>query len=186
MNEIQEQIALTDEVLEKLEALDPGVFVAGGAPRNWQYNRPARDVDVWLHVQKSGESFGTQVARALGVAPATVTQLLTEKEKDYTDDMNQRSPHINTVVEFDWKGVHFQVMQLVRPLLPGHLVSTFPVSISQAWYRRAAVMFERSLWFEVGKQTNTIFVKRSEGYGRVGDYIAKVIGYFPDHKVMYR
>lgn len=46
--EIKKQKKLATEVLDKIFIMDPDVQIAGGAPRNWAYDKPARDIDVFF------------------------------------------------------------------------------------------------------------------------------------------
>ena|ERR1700749_6126 len=202
MTTIQEQIALTDEVLGKLEALSRDVYVAGGAPRDWSYNRVANDIDIWMcptATRGSEAKFVDDVNSTLGpffggLKPARAYAALLGGVQDITPDVEQYqgvefrdlNPNLSQVLEFYVRGQKFNLMRLRYPVRPESLVEMFPLSIAQAWYRRYDAEPSSTDWFKLGKRNNIIFEQLGVGYGRRGKWVKKVRGYYPDHKVMYR
>jgi len=46
--QIEDQQEIASEALGFLKAADPLAVVVGGAPRNWHYNKPCRDIDIYM------------------------------------------------------------------------------------------------------------------------------------------
>ncbi len=52
---IETQMKVADEVLSKLKfSVDKQAIIAGGAPRNWEYDLLANDIDVYLRSEAGG------------------------------------------------------------------------------------------------------------------------------------
>lgn len=49
LQKIKDQKKAADYILSKIRQFYPSAIVAGGAPRNWVYNTPANDIDVYFH-----------------------------------------------------------------------------------------------------------------------------------------
>lgn len=49
---IKTQKAVTRNLLKKLQETNWNAIVAGGAPRNWYFNTPANDIDVFIELRK--------------------------------------------------------------------------------------------------------------------------------------
>lgn len=47
-NKIKQQQAISLEVLHKLEITDPNCILAGGAPREWWFEKEANDLDFYV------------------------------------------------------------------------------------------------------------------------------------------
>ena len=47
---IKQQQEFATEIYSKIQTIDPDVYLAGGAPRDWWFGIPARDLDFWMSV----------------------------------------------------------------------------------------------------------------------------------------
>jgi len=100
---ITAQKLIADELLGKLNAIDPYVILAGGGPRNWFFGNPANDLDFYLHTKDETMSAVDARFKALGL----------EVSPMFTDDAECQyncMKHLHRIYEGEYKGMVFQVM----------------------------------------------------------------------------
>lgn len=54
---VNRQKLVADDILSRLELLDPRCIVAGGAPRDWHLGKTAKDIDVFLYTPQLNSAY---------------------------------------------------------------------------------------------------------------------------------
>lgn len=169
---INTQKKIADELLSKLEAIDPHVILAGGAPRNWYFGKPANDLDFYLHTKP--ETMG-----AVDVRFKSLGLKMTPMFKDDAECQYNCMKHLLRIYEGEYKGMAFQVMFMTEPTFTS-VIQHFGTSVCKAFYKVGHI--HPTLEFLLSHYTKTTFKK--------GDYtakilhVAKMMKYFPDYTVM--
>lgn len=101
---LQHQQRLCAEILKKLEVIDPMPIAAGGAPRNWFYEKPARDIDIYF---KSFYDRPKDIQKQL-IAIGINASLL--GGKDYESYIDNKELKLKAVFQFNYFGQEFQLM----------------------------------------------------------------------------
>ena len=169
---ITAQKYIADELLSKLEAIDPYVILAGGGPRNWFFDIPANDLDFYLHTK--GETMSAAAARfnAIGLE-------MTPMFKDDAECQYNCMKHLHRIYEGEYKGMVFQVMFMTEPTFTS-VIPHFGTSVCKAWYKSGKI--ETTLEFLLSHYTKTIFKK--EDYTAKVLHVDKMMKYYPDYKVL--
>lgn len=167
---IEDQKDVADTLIRKLRAIDPYCILAGGAPRDWYFDKPASDLDIFVQVIGAGASRFVKQLKALGLE----TKSVGEKFENY-----KTNPNLVTVQEFNGFPVSVQIIAVLEPTFK--LLDTFPVSISKAWYtpERGCNYHED---FKLSVKTKTIFLTGSTLYGLKQVYLDKILNKFKDYK----
>lgn len=166
----KEQRDVTNLVLRALAGLRfDDVVVAGGAPRDWYFNKPATDIDVFIHsvLPIASETFITLLA-SVGV-PCKVMEH-EEITKSYAN------PHIDEVFEATLLNVKFQFILVNAPLKI--VISTFPVNMSLIYYKNGQVFPYRSFMIGVNHKA---LIRMTKGHGDREKYVNKIICKFPGY-----
>ncbi len=170
--QLQKQIA--EDVLKKLYLIDPHAIVAGGAVRDWFFEKPASDIDVFFHVKP--QITNTTLNRMFFEC-GIHTEVVHTWEEDPTG-LYKRNPHIKQVMEFSENGQKIQLIQMTESTY-NSVVPHFPLNICKAWFKGGESYFSKE--FHWSKKYNVI-VKTSELYASGDKYINKILGKFPEMK----
>ena len=166
---IEEQKKVADEVLDLIYDLDPFAIVAGGAPRDWYFEKEATDIDVFFYVSdRYNSSTKEKLMQRLGL---NITRLGGESlPKGY-----QLNPNIYSVYEcLDYEiPVQFIMMmdEVWRSAVPN-----FPMSICKAWYKDHRIGYDTD--FKISVKHNVVY-KTNDLYADGQSYIQKIRGKFP-------
>lgn len=170
-NEIKKQKAIADRVLEKIELMDPSAIVAGGAPRDWHFDREAKDLDVFLYWRKDlNNGFLKNTLEKLGFNVSRKAWDESCEKPGY-----KRNEIIHSVWDSEVDGFPVQFIICRSPTFG--VVETFPLSICQAWYKNGKVRTTRS--FKTG-ENNKYILKTNDLYADGDDYVARILKKFPD------
>lgn len=169
--DIQKKVA--DEVLDKLFLIDPYCIVAGGAVRDWYFNKSASDIDVFFHVRE-GITFSV-IERMIKKAGLNVVRIRTDVS---IPEWYKKNQAIKAVMDMEIDGVMVQLVLLRTPTWKS-AVPHFPLSICKAWYKNGVSHYEEE--FKISVMYDTIFLT-SELYNNGDAYIKKIKGKFPDMK----
>lgn len=173
MSRIEKQKRVADIILEKLTAVDPYAIVAGGAPRDWYFNKEATDIDVYIHV--SLNVLNKDVKRQIEVCGFTV---LSEKDGKNIPEDYKLNPNIRTVINTTLEGEDIQIMVMLKPTFDS-VVDKFAVSLSKIWYKNGKVNITKD--FEISVK-HSVMYKCSDLYGDSHKYIQKLKNKFPEFK----
>lgn len=171
MSEIETQKEIAVELLNKLRVIDPDAYLAGGAVRDWYFNKPAKDLDIYIEGQSSSQY--------QHLILAVQTLLGTEVSRVGREDSEQyaSNPNLLRVVQTQYNGIRVQIMQVQDRR---KIVSTFPFGICQCgmnWLGQ--VHYSKAFKQEVKYQS---LVLRNPLYKDGDKYLRKIRSYFPDWK----
>jgi len=174
---IQKEIA--KEVLEELEVIDPFCILAGGAPRDWFFGKPASDLDFYVY-DANFLSQGVWTERLsktlLDVKPLGMIE---GKDNDEIDHEYTALKELRYVFEGEYMGMTVQVMVMSRPTFEC-VVDHFCMDNSKVWWKGEYIIptFE----FLLAHATRTLRV--SEDHAPKMRYIDKMVKKFPDYRLV--
>lgn len=173
MDVITKQKAIADEVLSKLEAIDPFVIVAGGAPRDWWYGKEATDIDVFLHIPADrAQKHMKKQFSALGLNVVSV------KTGEFLPDNYKMNPDLVAVFNVAGYDTPVQVMVMRTPTFTS-VLPKFALSVCMAWYKDGKIRTDKH--FDNSVKHKVIY-RRNEVYNNEHQYVKKILGKFPEYK----
>lgn len=143
-NVIDLQQNIAREVLNKLEIIDPACILAGGAPRDWFFDKPCNDLDFYLYLGDCTVSNLDARLKRLGFKGIKVL--------GHDDPTYKSLKKLKRVVEFEYLGMRVQVMEMTEPTY-GCVIPHFNLDTSKAWWKGHRICtdgaFELAHMFEV-------------------------------------
>ena len=170
---IKHQKEVATKLLHTLEGADPYAILAGGAPRDWYFNKPANDLDFYVHVgnkpmQSSQElqfkRLGLEVKRMSFGGPTAVEYMCME--------------HLHSIYEGSFEGVKYQIMVMNASTFDC-VVSNFGASVCMAWWKGYDVNVTEE--FLLSHYIKTIFIK--DNYTAKELHVNKMKERYPDYMV---
>lgn len=182
--DFQKEVA--KEVLESIRALDDRAIIAGGAPRDWYFNKLANDIDIFYYFDTNTNCLNdirkqkNILKKLLGIDEINVLGFnpeIHDHEKQPKDDFSNylKNPDIKNVYEAEIKGVKFQFISLVSRNVN---VSKFAYNMCQAWSDGETVYTSRKFDLGVSKK---ILMETGELYSNTEKFKQKMIAKFPDY-----
>lgn len=174
--ELQKDVA--DLVLDRIESFDPSCIVAGGAPRDWSFEKEASDIDVFFFYRESSTLREVKflLSKAFPEYKFELRAGLNFNEED--DSEYKKNPSLHRVFQTEVNGVKVQLMQMRKPTWIS-VIDEFPLSICKVWYKRGRIKatneFNRSVANKAIIKTNIIYADRDK-------YVKKILTKFPDFK----
>lgn len=149
--------------------LDQYAIIAGGAPRDWYFEKPCKDVDIFINPTRNSAGWLTNflVNEGCNVTKKVASTDLLE---------HYRSEHIRNVIWFSYLGVEFNLIIVTGSTF--NIVDTFPVSVSKIWISDKRFRYGKSVDFVLSEKCNIMF-KTTEDDNRES-YIRKVRDKFPE------
>jgi hypothetical protein len=158
---IEKQQLIAEELLHILEGADPHVILAGGAPRDWYFNKLANDLDFYVYLQPATQCFENLRWKSLGLDLEHIGREVSGETGDY-----ECMEHLSRVYEGLYKGQKYQVM-VMRKSTFDCVVSNFGCSVCMAWWKGINGGVRVTEQFLLSHATKTLFIK--------DDYTAKVV-----------
>lgn len=188
------------------QLLDPNAVLAGGAPRDWFFNRNAKDLDIFVYLgeQNKKPSYWKQKLEDVGFKVSAIKNKYGPKDgmfaqcfewtknifasckltkstnqEDYILSMN---PYLECVVDIEVESGEnpVQIMIMNQPV-DQCTYTKFPVSISQIWYKNGK--FNKTPDFLVGIKHNIIYPTGIDN-SMNGKYTKKVREKFPEFEYL--
>ena len=167
---IEHQQNVAREILHKLECADPHAILAGGAPRNWYFGKPANDLDFYVYLPETTCSFEELRWKRLGL---NVTHVEYEHKRH---NKYKNMPDLFRMYEGVLQGVPFQVMVMNKSTFDS-VLPYFGTSICKVWWKgddiRTTVEFLMSVY--------QCKIYMQEGYLVTDYHIEKMSKYFPEY-----
>lgn len=168
---ITKQKAVADRILDKLFPICPFAIVAGGAPRDWHFGKPAADIDVFFYSPVDQLIIVSEMLRHVGInidnAPRTADNL---------PEWYKLNPNLKAVFETNVDGVNVQIMLMIGKT-QDTVVPEFPFSICKAWYKHGSIQLDA----EFKKcERHKIVVQTNKLYSDEHKYVQKMKNKFPD------
>jgi len=170
---IKEQQVLAQELLEKLEIIDPTCILAGGAPRDWYLGKECNDLDFYLHIKHEALHSILHRFKRLKLEVKCINWNGTGCHYEVME-------HLRHVFEGEYKGQKFNIMIMNTPTFDS-VVNHFGTSVCKAWWKGIDHNIQVTLDFLISHYSKVIFKK--------DDYTAKVLHVdkmtrYPDYKVI--
>lgn len=170
MNTIDNQKEIAKEVLTKLQACDPHCILAGGAPRNWFFNKTANDLDFYIYLKHETISANKLRFKSIGL---DVKRMEFEELKNSSYKFMQ---HLFRIYEGEYKGESIQVMVMHEPAFTS-VVNDFGVSICEFWWNGGEVQATKQALTSI--LTKNLFYKND--YSAKETHVQKMVKYFPEY-----
>lgn len=174
MSIIDKQKLVATKILHKLECADPHAILAGGAPRDWYFNRPANDLDFYIHLPHSTCGADELRWKRLGL---NLSHVPYEKKEH---NQYKCMPDLFRMYEGEEDGVKFQVMIMLTPTFDS-VIPYFGNSLCKVWWKGDAI--KTSIPFLMTLNTGKIYVE--EGYLATDYHIEKVSNYYPNFNLCF-
>lgn len=172
MNTIERQKEIAREVLLKLQACDPHCILAGGAPRNWFFNKTANDLDFYVYLKH--ETIGANELRFKSIG-LDVKRMEFDELKNSSYKFMQ---HLFRVYEGEYKGERIQVMVMQEPTFTS-VVDDFGVSVCEFWWTGGEVKATKQALTSI--LTKKLFYKND--YSAKETHVQKMARYFPEYQL---
>lgn len=177
---IKHQKTVTQDVL-KLISEHPrftrgDITVVGGAPRDWDYNIPAQDIDIWLKNETFGDDQFRLLKRIFEPQGGTVRKVT---NNDYARD----GEYIHYIYNVVWQDVDLQFIFVEDPSVEAviqHVCCNFS-EISWAWRED---LLKPTLPYKTGRMARVLEFKDDKGRSPRDNYVAKMAARYPDHKLV--
>lgn len=177
---ISHQKAVTREALFMLAGDSlfnhAAINVVGGAPRDWDYNIPAQDIDIWLKNRTFGDDQYKRLRTLFEPLGATVRKVT---NNDYARD----GEYIHYIYNVVWQDVDLQFIFVEDPSVEAviqHVCCNFS-EISWDW--RGDVL-KPTLPYKTGRMARVLEFKDDKGRSPRDNYVAKMAARYPDHKLV--
>lgn len=173
---ISSEKAIADEVLGRLEIIDPTCILAGGAPRDWWLGQSCNDLDFYVYTRGTTLQFEKNL-KVIGfdVEPMRVQG---HSVLDKVNGMYNSMPNIKSVykTKHPYRGKEIQIIAMEAPTFEG-VVDKFACSISKVWYKNGVV--RPTVEAFDSRREKKIIVAR--GYGLNCKYVNKMRERFSDY-----
>lgn len=168
--DIQQQRAIADSILIKLETIDPHAMLAGGAPRDWSFDHEAVDLDFYLHLTTIDVAAFHSKLFCMGL----LHDQLYPSELTIAENYLETSA-VRWVVSSTYQEQKVQFVVMHKPVVDS-VLQHFSLSICQAWYK-SQVMYNTSEFLKTIEEKTIRQLQPAFGAG----YIDKILAKFPDY-----
>jgi len=174
---IESQKAIADELLKRVESLDPFCIVAGGAPRDWYMGNEANDIDLYFHLPMHW---------TLGLIEIKLKELFHDVLKIDHVTFNhtwkyETMKDIKHIFNIEFQGLKVQLIHMMKPTF-SCVVDKFSTTICQAWYKHRQI--RTTFDFDIALAANAIVINDKEGYTMENAHVKKMIERFKSYSVM--
>ena len=171
---IDDQQDIAEELLHKLEIIDPLCILAGGAPRDWFLGNTCNDLDFYVHIKNEQMNMTALRFKRLGLTLRALTW-------DTDGRQYKCMEHLHRIYEGTYKGMTFQVMIMTLPTTES-VVAHFGTSVCKAWWKGKDSGVQPTVEFLLSHYCKYIFKK--EDYTAKVLHVDKMIKKFPDYNVL--
>ena len=173
--------SIADEVLSRLEVIDPTCILAGGAPRDWWLGQSCNDLDFYIYHRGST----TNLEHSLKTLDFEVEPM---RRKGYNvqarlDRLYETMTDLRAVYQtkFPYKGKHIQIIVMNTPTFRG-VVDKFACSISKVWYKGGLIRPTH----EASKAKRCKVIEVAQGYSPNCPYVQKMRDRFPEYAFEFK
>lgn len=133
---VEQQKSIAKDIMDRIKIIDPYALLAGGAPRDWYFDNPCNDLDIYYY------SNGGTVNACKGQLEALFPHLIFTNRserfernsiKDQLEICNSMK-FLKRVFETTVDGLKVQFIQLTEDKKQFQVVDAMDVSICQCWY----------------------------------------------------
>ena len=162
---IEEQKAIANEILEKIEIIDKNCILAGGAPRDWWVGVLANDLDFYLYCtpENGVEHTKKSIEKLVGIKLEYLGA-----DENYEGGMRE----LRAVLDGEFKGQKVQFMLMGKPTW-GCVLPHFGASTSMVWYKNGRISPSPEFLLSLNKKV--LYIKA----GTKQAFIDKTVAKFP-------
>lgn len=125
--DVADQKREATELLSKLRMVDPFAMIAGGAPRDWYFNKSAKDLDVYMRLPNHNTvALVSDLARLVGITH--LSKIDKVKESTYAE-----LPNLKWVFIGEYNGLPINLMVMEKGVRE-EIIKDFDVAICRAWF----------------------------------------------------
>lgn len=169
---IENQKSIADELLALCETLDPTCILAGGAPRDWFFEKEAKDLDIFMYFRPD-----LSKSKVLRILKKHICDKIEPLDWSDEEGLNyERNPNIYSVYEFVFKGMKVQLVLLKKP--SWDIVDTFAFNICKAWYKNKRCHYTKDFTKDYTSKTIT---KTGKLYACTEAYTQRIKSKFSDY-----
>ncbi len=168
---IEKQKEIAEVILNVLEVIDPLCILAGGAPRDWFFNKEANDLDFYIHIRNDTMDMTALRFKNLGLE-------LKPLNWDGAGLQYKCMEHLHRIYEGAYCGQKYQVM-VMKEKTTTCVIDHFGTSVCKAWWKGGEV--QTCAEFLVSHYTKTIFKK--DDYTAKVLHVEKMMQRYPKYKV---
>lgn len=173
MNNIETQKGIAEDILDRLELLDPYCILAGGAPRDWFLGKEANDLDFYVNLlPMRNEEEEATLNRLLGLVVSRLADT-SRKESEYNC-----MKHLKRIYEFKYKGQDCQIMVMDTPTFKS-VIDHFGTSICKVWFKRGRI--HPTLDFLMSLRLKCIY--KQNNYNAKEKHVSKMVERFPNYRL---
>jgi hypothetical protein len=179
---IQQHKEIAKEILAKLQTLDSRAILAGGAVRDWFFNKEAKDLDFYVDMGAfpsgtSSDLHGTLKRVLEEVLGVELVSLRSADGNPYLDENDEAGEGLKEVLEGSFQDCHIQIMLYEgKPL--DYVIKYFNTSICQCYWEGGNKLPKYLSHFIASVGNKIITYKK----GMLDSYhVAKMKGYFPEY-----
>lgn len=170
---ITKQKNVAKRVFGMLNKVDIGCILAGGAPRDWRFGKPCRDLDFYFTAVDSRHTFTKKQLSLVGFDNIHSNQNI--EEGGLYSTMKDIVRIWNTEID----GIPVQLIQMRTLKGRYKVVEEMDVSICKVWCKDD-IEVKTTSEFDQTILTKIITVK--DGCEK-GNHLKKIKGYFPEYKI---
>lgn len=159
-------------LLNKLSLLDPDVMVAGGAPRDWDDNKPAKDLDIYIQGIK-GESTWSLAYRVNRILIELDIQMRRNEDPNYVDYTNKNG----VAAVYNLSNVAVPTQLIICDMYQHEMINLFDCSLSMLWMSDSGFIHKKPE-YTVSRKYKTYFLKTTAD----NEYKERIRSKFPDYK----
>lgn len=178
---IKKQKGVANKIISQFKKMNYKILLAGGAPRNWYFNKPAKDLDFWIDSSNRCSDFETHltIIDALNVNkldnPFEVKMY--ERTGEYTSTDFVKASYSCLIDDIE-------VQFIMVKGNPYNVVEKFGTSICMFYFVGDNIEMEKITEFSLAHK----IIYYQDGFdgiekGKLYKHIEKIKSYFPDYKI---
>lgn len=171
--DIKEQQDIAKELLYKFEIIDPACILAGGAPANWYFGTPARDLDFYVYTQDNLSWMRELRINNLGLDLKQLHVSSGDEREVYAC-----MEHLSAVYEGEYKSIKVNLMFMTERTFDS-VVPKFGTSVCKIWWKGNGVRPTEEFLFS--HKFKTIYKK--DDYTAKVLHVEKMLSKYPDYEL---
>lgn len=169
---IEEQMYEADIILSTVQKIDPDCIIAGGAPRDWYFNRQCKDIDLFLSLKQRLSN--TKIKEMLSTLGLDVQQVNPINPDGLNYGLN---PDIKVVFDVKNPDTATPIQIVVMNSSTFNTVDSFAFNICKIWYKNQKIRTTPSFKYAVD---NKVLIKTGEIFRSTDAYTKRIRDKFPN------
>ena len=170
MHSVIDQKVIAQKLLQSAQCTDPFAMIAGGAVRDWYFNKTARDLDLYMRMPLQNTSALVKRYIQFVLMGTNIRQL----ERNDPDHNYAALPDLKWVYEFEFEGMKVNLMVMEKGV-DTEILANFDTSICRCYFDGRESHFTEDFLTTV--RTRTIIIH--DNYTGEEAHIRKLAKYYP-------